>query len=45
MDKKKFKELKKAKSKAIKGGLVLKNDCPFTKDECLLDCEQHKCDK
>lgn len=43
LDKKALKQAKKAKNKALKGEIVLKNDCPFTHDVCVEDCDKNKC--
>lgn len=46
MSKVNFKELKaskKAKSKALKGGIVLKKDCPVSGDDCTKDCKENIC--
>lgn len=45
VDFKSLKESKKAKSKALKGAIVLKKVCEITNKECTRDCGDNKCEK
>lgn len=45
IDRAELKESIKVKNKALKGAIVLKNDCPYTQDECIEDCKADKCNK
>lgn len=45
MDKRALKYSLKQKKHALKGGIVYKNDCPYSDDECMEDCPKDKCNK
>jgi hypothetical protein len=45
VDRKSLKESKKDHKKALRGTIVLKDECPISKTDCLHNCEEMDCKK